>query len=110
MANQYEGNFEDIIKKKFNCTAVKVLQECVNEGLSYTGAAKKLGFAHGTIRKWTRRFGLKLKAGEPPRLETEDFFKSFNDRKINQHNILSRSWLQSNGTSLHLSMVAICSE
>jgi len=90
-----------LYQQKFNCTAKKMLQECVNEGLSYTDAADKLGFRHGTVRKWARRFGLKLKPGEPLRLEKEEFIKLFNEHRVNQYNILSRNWLQTGWQSFH---------
>jgi len=101
MANQYTGNFESIIQKTFNCSAKEMLQECVSDGLSYTGAADKLGFRHGTVRKWARRFGLKLKPAEPPRLEKEEFIKLFNEDRMNQYNMLSRNWLQAGGLPFH---------
>jgi transposase len=93
MANQYSGSFEHIIQQKFNCSAEEALKRCVSEGLSYTEAEEKLGFKHGTIRKWANRFDLKLKAGEPPKLKKDQFMKFFKESRLNRYNILSRSWL-----------------
>ena len=101
MANQYSGSFEHIIKQKFNCSAEEALQACVNEGLSYNDAEKKLGFKHGTIRKWAKRFGLSLKVDEDSGSKKEQFINFFKDSRLNQYNILSRSWLQGNGVSFH---------
>ena len=64
MANQYCGSFEHVIQSKFNCSAEDALKQCVNEGLTYAEAEEKLGFKHGTIRKWAKRFDLKLQSGE----------------------------------------------
>lgn len=93
MANQYSGSFEHIIRDKFGCSAKEVLQECVDDGLSYTDAEQRLGFKHVTIRKWAKRFNLQLRAGEPPKLKPEQFMKFFKEKTLNKYNVLNRRWL-----------------
>ncbi len=99
MANQYTGNFEQIMKNKFKCSAKDMLLRCKKEGLSYQEAEKVLGFKHVTIRKWAKRFDIKL----PPKFiassesSSENCAKSYiskcRDIKINKSNIFSRSWV-----------------
>ncbi|MFT6834817.1 MAG: hypothetical protein ACJA0H_000849 [Francisellaceae bacterium] len=101
MANQYSGSFEQIIKQKFNCSAEEALQECINEGLTYTDAEQKLGFKHGTIRKWAKRYGLSLKKSDDSNSKNNQFIRFFKENSINQYNILSRRWLQLDGISFH---------
>ncbi|MCF6768026.1 hypothetical protein L3V86_06600 [Thiotrichales bacterium 19S11-10] len=94
MANQYSGSFEHVIQNKFNCSAKDALVNCVNEGLTYAQAEEKLGFKHGTIRKWAKRFGLRLQAGEPSQgMRQESFKKHFHENTMNRYNFLSRQWL-----------------
>ena len=68
MANQYLGNFEQIVEDKFKCSAREMLLKCQREGLSYQDAEKVLGFKHVTIRKWAKRFDIKL----PPRFRMNE--------------------------------------
>ncbi|TNF66618.1 MAG: helix-turn-helix domain-containing protein [Gammaproteobacteria bacterium] len=94
MANQYCGSFEHVIQNKFNCTAEDALKQCVDEGLTYAEAEEKLGFKHGTIRKWAKRFDLKLQSGEPSEeTHQENFEKFFRQQSMNRYNFLSRQWL-----------------
>lgn len=94
MANQYCGSFEHVIRNKFHCSAEDALKQCVDEGLTYAEAEEKLGFKHGTIRKWAKRFNLRLESGEPQEgLQKENFDKFFHQHKINRYNVLSRQWL-----------------
>jgi transposase len=93
MANQYTGSFEHIVKDKYNCTAQEALIECQKDGLSYAEAGEKLGFKHGTIRKWANKLDIKLRAGDPPKLRKDQFLKLFRSETMNQYNVLSRSWL-----------------
>jgi hypothetical protein len=93
MANQYTGSFEHIVKDKFNCSAKEALINCQTDGLSYAEAGKRLGFKHGTIRKWANKLDIRLRAGEPPKLRKDQFLKLFRAPNLNQYNVLSRSWL-----------------
>lgn len=45
MANQYSGNFEQIVKNRFKCSAREILLKCQREGLSYQDAEKVLGLS-----------------------------------------------------------------
>lgn len=102
MANQYCGSFEHVIRSKFNCSAREALEQCVDEGLTYAEAEEKLGFKHGTIRKWAKRFGLKLQAGETTEdLHLENFEKFFYEKDLNQYNFLSRQWLSQESSLAH---------
>jgi uncharacterized protein YjcR len=101
MVDQYTGGFKYIIQLNYNSSAKEVLQNCTHEGLTYIDAAEKLGFGPGTIRKWARRFDLKLNPCEPTRLGAKEFIKFFSEVEINKHNILSVSWLHFDSVSLH---------
>lgn len=102
MANQYSGNFEQIVKNKFNCSAKEVLLKCQRDGLSYQDAERVLGFKHVTIRKWAKRFDIKL----PPKFRmTEDntdhnmgvaYVNECKSKKISKMNIFSRCWINMN--------------
>lgn len=99
MANQYSGNFEQIVNNKFKCSAKEILLKCQKDGLSYQDAEKLLGFKHVTIRKWAKRFDIKL----PPRFRITEDNQDYGDgkayvnecrtSKINKSNILSRCWI-----------------
>ena len=93
MANQYSGSFEHIIREKFVCSAREALEHCASDELSYADAAEKLGFKHGTIRKWAKRLDIKLKSGEPVRMKPEQFMRFFKAKNLNKYNLLSRKWL-----------------
>ena len=93
MANQYTGSFEHIVRDKYNCSAKEALLECQVDGLSYVEAGEKLGFKHGTIRKWANKLDIKLRAGDPPKLRKDQFIKLFKSESVNQYNVLSRSWM-----------------
>lgn len=102
MANQYSGNFEEIVKNKFKCSAREMLIKCQKEGLSYQDAEKVLGFKHVTIRKWAKRFDIKL----PPRFRMAEnnleknngiaYVNECKSNKLSQTNILSRCWVNMN--------------
>jgi hypothetical protein len=102
MANQYSGNFEQIVMNKFKCSAKEILLKCQREGLSYQDAEKVLGFKHVTIRKWAKRFDIKL----PPRFrlteESEDntntvaYVNECKAGNVNRVNIFSRCWINMN--------------
>ena len=93
MANQYSGSFECIIHERFDCSAKVALQECINDDLSYIDAGKRLGFSQATIRKWAKRFNLKLKAGEPLKSNPDQFMQFFKEETLNKYNALNRRWL-----------------
>ena len=93
MANQYTGNFEVMIRQKFNCSARDILIECARKGLTYAEAQDWLGFKHGTIRKWSKRFGLKLRPGESARLKAENYLLHARKKSINKYNALHKPWL-----------------
>lgn len=102
MANQYTGNFEQIVKNRFNCSAKEVLLKCQRDGLSYQEAEKLLGFKHVTIRKWAKRFDIKL----PARFRFNDdcfgqskevaYVNECKSNRINKTNIFSRCWVNMN--------------
>jgi hypothetical protein len=96
MANQYTGNFEQVIKSKFGISAKEMLKQCADQGLSYPEAGERLGFKHGTIRKWANKYDIQLNAGEPETLKSDEFLALLRSEQLNQYNILSRSWLPSN--------------
>ncbi|QIV96434.1 hypothetical protein EDC55_10490 [Allofrancisella inopinata] len=100
MANQYTGNFELIIQDRFNCSAEEVLLKCQRQGLSYQDAEKVLGFKHVTIRKWAKRFGIKL----PARFRTQEnqfrenqneeaYINECRSKRVSNSNIFSRCWV-----------------
>ena len=99
MANQHAGNFEYVVKDRFKCSAREILLKCQTEGLSYQDAEKVLGFKHVTIRKWAKRFDIKL----PARFRTSDnsdaiskgveYIKNCKSKKIDRTNIFSRCWI-----------------
>jgi hypothetical protein len=91
MANQYSGSFEHKIKQKFDCSAKEILEKFSQENLSYNDVEKRLGFTHGTIRKWARRYGISLKSGHPVN-EMSDKDHRFFEAEINPYNYLSRKW------------------
>jgi len=96
MANQYEGSFEHTVQRKFNTSARDALLKCQRNNLSYDEAGKELGFQHGTIRKWAKRYKISLRAGEPPRLRKDQFLKLFRQPEMNKYNVLSRNWIHAN--------------
>ncbi|MFC4892200.1 hypothetical protein ACFPDQ_03960 [Pseudofrancisella aestuarii] len=99
MANQYSGNFEQIIRNRFKCSAKDILLVCKKRGFSYYDAEKFLGFKHVTIRKWAKRFDIKL----IPRIKRkedilstkkeQDYIKQCKKNDITKNNIFSRSWI-----------------
>ena len=99
MANQYSGNFEQIVEDKFKCSAREMLLKCQREGLSYQDAEKVLGFKHVTIRKWAKRFDIKL----PPRFRMNEDSADLNkevayvneckSETLTRTNIFSRCWV-----------------
>ena len=93
MANQHEGSLEHKIKEKFNCTPIEWFESCIDEGLTYLEASKKIGgFTNGTIRKWAKRLGLELMPDQPLKLEAAEYQKKFYEQNLNIHNFLSRKW------------------
>ena len=76
-----------------------MLLKCQTEGLSYQDAEKVLGFKHVTIRKWAKRFDIKL----PTRFMVSDnseaanqsveYIKCCKSKKIDRTNIFSRCWI-----------------
>ncbi|AJC49441.1 hypothetical protein IB642_01310 [Allofrancisella guangzhouensis] len=100
MANQYTGNFELVIKDRFNCSAEEVLLKCQKQGLSYLDAEKVLGFKHVTIRKWAKRFDIKLPArfraqeNELRENQSEEaYINKCKSQKVSASNIFSRFWI-----------------
>ena len=99
MANQYTGNFEQIVRTKFKCSAKEILITCKNKGLSYYDAAKFLGFKHVTVRKWANRFDIKLitkiknKDNEISADKEKNLIKQCKQKSINTINIFSRTWI-----------------
>jgi hypothetical protein len=91
MANQYAGSFEHKIKQKFDCSAKELLEKFARENLSYNEVEKRLGFTHGTIRKWARRYGICLKSSEES-ANLNEKTQRFLDASLNAHNFLSRKW------------------
>jgi uncharacterized protein YjcR len=91
MANQYTGSFEHKVKEKFNCSALELLKNSLNEDLTYFDLQEKLGVTHGTIRKWARRYGISLRSGSLPEKEDESQ-KMFYEDHLNMYNLLSRRW------------------
>jgi transposase len=99
MANQHTGNFEHVVKDRFKCSAREMLLKCKTEGLSYQDAEKVLGFKHVTIRKWAKRFDIKL----PARFVATDnrdvanqgveYIKCCKSKKTDRTNIFSRCWV-----------------
>lgn len=80
----------------------EILLKCQREGLSYQDAEKVLGFKHVTIRKWAKRFDIKL----PPRFRSHDehleqkreiaYVNQCKLNKINKRNVFSRCWINMN--------------
>ncbi len=99
MANQHTGNFEHVVKDKFNCSAKEMLLKCQTEGLSYQDAEKVLGFKHVTIRKWAKRFDIKLPAHFVPVDNSDtinqsvEYVNSCRSKNIDRTNIFSRTWI-----------------
>ncbi len=91
MANQYSGSFEHKIKQRFDCTAKEILERFAQENLTYIEVEKKIGFSHGTIRKWARKYGISLSAGEVKTQQLQNDHLFF-DASINAFNYLSRKW------------------
>lgn len=91
MPNQYSGSFEHKIQERFSCTAKELLEKLASENLSYQEAEKKIGITHGTIRKWARRYGIKLKAAANAG-SYDEFRQSFFSMELNRNNFLSRTW------------------
>lgn len=99
MANQHTGNFEHVVKDKFKCSAREMLLKCQTEGLSYQDAEKVLGFKHVTIRKWAKRFDIKLPASFVTTDKSEainqgvEYIESCKSKKTDRTNIFSRCWI-----------------
>ena len=91
MANQYSGSFEHKIKQRFQCTAKEFLEKFAQENLSYNEVEKRIGFTHGTIRKWARRYGITLNSAQAKN-QAIDNNRLFLDPSINTFNYLSRKW------------------
>ena len=99
MANQHIGNFEHVVKDKFKCSAREMLLKCQTEGLSYQDAEKVLGFKHVTIRKWAKRFDIKLPTSFMASGNSEvinqgvEYIKCCKSKNIDKANIFSRCWV-----------------
>ena len=99
MANQHSGNFEHVVKDKFKCSAREMLLKCQTEGLSYQDAERVFGFKHVTIRKWAKRFDIKLPArftatnNDAVASQGVAYIKSCKSKKIDRTNIFSRCWV-----------------
>ncbi len=91
MANQYSGSFEHKIKQRFDCSAKEILERFAKENLSYTEVEKRIGFSHGTIRKWARKYGISLSQPEAKAQALQNDHLFF-DSSINAFNYLSRKW------------------
>ncbi|NCX94360.1 MAG: hypothetical protein EBX40_06770, partial [Gammaproteobacteria bacterium] len=62
-----------------------------NEDLSYYEVEKRIGFTHGTIRKWARRYGIRLRSGQLKEKDAERNDRFF-QKNLNETNFLSRRW------------------
>jgi hypothetical protein len=91
MANQYSGSFEHKMQARFNCTAEEVLKKFASEDLTYYDAEEKTGISQNTIRKWSKRLGVDLLSGEPPKVD-EEKERLFTANEMNMVNFLSRPW------------------
>ena len=98
MANQYTGNFEQIIRNRFKCSAKEALLKCKEKGLSYYEAEKVLGFKHVTIRKWAKRFDIKLisklkREKEAGAKREKSLVKHCKEKAVNKTNLFSKTWI-----------------
>jgi len=91
MANQHCGSFEHKIQERFQCTARDILKKFAEENLSYYEVEQRVGFTHGTIRKWARRYGIHLRC-EIMRSQKDVLDRRFFEPVINSINFLSRRW------------------
>jgi len=97
MANQHEGSLEHKIKEKFQCSTIEWFESCIDEGLTYVEASKKIGgFTNGTIKKWAKRLGVELMPDQPVKVESEQYRKEFFAPELNRTNFLNRSWTTNN--------------
>ncbi|QLE78885.1 hypothetical protein FLM55_03675 [Francisella sp. Scap27] len=99
MANQYTGNFEQIMTRKFNCSAKEALLICQSKGLSYEDAEEFLGFKHVTIRKWAKRLDVKLsptsKTYKSENISNKgtEYIRNCKSKTLSAKNLLSRCWI-----------------
>jgi len=91
-ANQYVNNLELAMQKRFKKSAEEVLNELAAQDMTYNDAAKLLGFASGTIRRYCHLYNIELKPCPAPRNEAETIPPDFYSKQINKHNALSRKW------------------
>ncbi len=93
MANQYTGSLEHKAQERFGCSAFQLLTQFAEQGLSYEEAEDQVGIADCTIRKWARRYGIRLVCSEQKKQELERRRQClFKARHINEYNFLSRAW------------------
>jgi hypothetical protein len=71
------------------------LNELSAQNMTYSEAAKAVGFKIGTIRKYCHRYSITLKPSADPRDEVVTIPPDFYSKQINKHNALSRKWSQS---------------
>ena len=90
--NKYVNNFEKVMQNRFGKSAETVLNELSAQNMTYSQAAKAVGFKIGTIRKYCNRYNISLKPSPDPRNEVETISPNFHSKQINKHNALSRKW------------------
>ena len=90
--NQYTNNFEKVMQNRFGKSAETVLNELSAQNMTYSQAAKAVGFKIGTIRKYCHRYSITLKPSADPRDEVVTIPPDFHSKQINKHNALSRKW------------------
>ena len=90
--NKYVNNFEQAMQTRFGKNAEAVLNELSVQKMTYSEAAKAVGFKIGTIRKYCHRYNIALKPSADPRDEVVTIPPDFYSKQINKHNALSRKW------------------
>lgn len=92
-ANQYGNNFEVQLYAIYGKTAIEVMSDFYAQELTYEEVAKQTGFALPTVRKWCRRYNIKL-LGRRYQLSSKKtiFQEMLKKKEINYYNILSKPW------------------
>ena len=98
MANQYADNFKIILEARHKKPLGDILRGYADKGLTCLEVMTITGFKEGTVRKWTKRIGVRLKPAminqkDDEAIAQQTFFESLKMSQINTLNVLSKRWV-----------------
>ena len=101
MANQYSESFKVVVESKYNMPVDKVLRRFQRQGMTLKDVADKTGFRESTVKKHALRYNCILAniyKSKDDRCEHElnELYTALRSDRLNQVNVLSRSWQPNN--------------